>query len=326
MRRRKIAAAAVALLLALAAVGLLWLTRGSRVSPELPAELSAREAAGTDQIRAADGTVYLYRTAERGMALTVPDDGDTLELNYTLAEEPSVVCRFPTDEPLVGTAGANGVPEIDWTAAEALCEEQEAVQRIPFDVREFPLDRSRSGGSIGADLIDDLGAAWGAEYQGLERWRGTEDGRELTVRESLAFSVEPGCAVAWSTGEKAVTLGSFAAACLQRQLSLAMLGALGYQAAEISALAPVLPGEGWLYQYACTARFTRETFVDGEQTPWTATEQTLRCTGYDDNDLSSSARAQADTGVFAVAYSDNEAYYGDFAAQAAAALETAGEG
>ena len=126
-------------------------------------------------------------------------------------------------------------------------------------------------------------------------------------------------------GEEALTLGSFAAVCLQRQLSLAMLGALGYQAAELSALVPVLPGEGRLYQYACTARFTRETFVDGEQTPRTATERILRCTGYDDGDLNSPARARADTGVFAVAYSDDETYYGDFAAQAAAAL-AAGEG
>lgn len=324
MRRRKMAASAVVLLLALVG-GLLWLTRGSRLSPELPAALSAREAAGTDRIRAADGTVYLHRTAELGMALTVPDDGDALELNVTLAEEPATVCRFSTDEPLVGAAGADGVPEIDWTAAEALYREQEAVQRIEFDLREFPPDQSSSGGSVGADLTDDLEAAWGAEYQGLERWRGTEDGWELTVRESLAFSVEPGCAVAWSTGEEALTLGSFAAVCLQRQLSLAMLGALGYQAAELSALVPVLPGEGRLYQYACTARFTRETFLDGEQTPRTATERILRCTGYDDGDLNSPARARADTGVFAVAYSDDETYYGDFAAQAAAAL-AAGEG
>ncbi len=135
----------------------------------------------------------------------------------------------------------------------------------------------RLGGSAQADLMEELVAVYGEEYEGKVLSETTADGKKLTLREDMRFSFEPDRYRPWdetmpSTDRFGVPLSR------EKQISL----------------------------YNVTVTFTRYTVQDDDVRGKSTEQKVISYTAYEDNGTHSIARATLDQSSASCRYSSTE--------------------
>lgn len=278
---------------------------------------------GNETLLLEDATIYTKKTASQYFVLTVPDNSEPVEINFSFIANPSTVYQLyiPKD-----TMNLSVASSINWDTVQFLCQENiSSAKQINFVIEDVtydePIEITNMRSSVSADLMEDLADLRGNEYEWRKVHETTYQGENIKIYERMDFRIYEAGYKRWSTGEDILTLGSFITGVMGYTVTSATLGAFGIIFCVLPQAISTISGSGKLNKYNCCAFIGRHASINDSEYAYTMTDNVYAYLGYDDADLNSTERAAIVSSTLDHYYTDGSSYYYDFDAQVEDAYE-----
>lgn len=286
----------------------------------------ASEPAEVSVLPMTDGVIYAREDANQIAVVSVPNSGDLLEVNVLDADMPSVVKQYYIDAEGIAANNLSSARASEWNEVISMCNNSaESEKQIIFTVEDVtydtPIDITNRRSSITADLEGDLTDFHGSEYEGVLKYSTTYSGQNIKIYERMDFRIYENGYKSWSTGSPLITLGTFILEVLLLTVNNKLVSALSDVFAVGESVDSLIAGSGRVNKYNCVAYVGRYSSINNSEYAYTMTDRVHSYTGYDDNDLNSTARAAIDESSKYSYYSDSSTYYNSYASQVEDAYE-----